>query len=121
MRDLELGFQQWAEPVIGPIPDTRDPENRTKCNVSKGGYFIAIDEADFGLDFAGAYKRDCDRPEAQNPREANGAATPIEKVFRKDGRNFGTYLSMRYSCEDYGEWPSLHDRGFTAFGCEDIY
>ena len=95
-------FQQWAEPGIGPIPDTRDPYDLTKCNVRKGGYLIAIDEADFGLDFAAAYKRDCDRG-SQNPREANRAATPIEKVFRKDGRNFGTFLSMMYGGEDYGE------------------
>ncbi len=102
LRDLESEFQQWAEPVIGPIPDTRDLEDFTKCNVRKGGYLIAIDEASFGLDFAAAYKRDCDRG-FQDPRGANRAATPIEKVFRKDGRNFGTFLSMFYSGEDYGE------------------
>ena len=99
-------FQQWAEPVIGPIPDTRDPNDLTKCNVHKGVYSIAIDEAEFGLDFAAAHKRDCDGGWSQNPREANRALTPINKVFRKNGRNFGTFLSMMDSGEDYGEWPS---------------
>ncbi|KAG7284820.1 hypothetical protein NEMBOFW57_009435 [Staphylotrichum longicolle] len=104
LRDLLPAFQQWAEPAVGPVPDTRDAYgDLIDCSVRKGGYMIAIDEARFGLDFAAAYKRDCDRGMAQDPREANRASTPIEKMFRKDGRNFGTFLSMMYSGEDYGE------------------
>ncbi len=103
LRGLESEFQQWAEPVIGPIPETRDLDDLTKCNVRKGGYLIAIDEAEFDLEFAAAYKRDCDRGWSQEPREANQVFTPVEKLFRKDGRNFGTFLSKMHSGEDYRE------------------
>ncbi|EAQ93021.1 predicted protein [Chaetomium globosum CBS 148.51] len=119
MRDLELEFQQWAEPVIGPVPDIQDPYNVTKCNVRKGGYMIAMDEADFNLNFAAAYKRDCDRPLSQNPGEANHAATPIEKVFRKDGRNFGTFLSMMYSGEDYA-WLVFSGEKHADHGVDEL-
>lgn len=98
---LEPEFQQWAEPVIGPVPDARVSGHGTKCNVRKDGYLIAIDEANFGLDFVAAYKRDCDRGFG-NTTDVDSAGT-IEKVFRKDGANFGVFLSRRYTSYEYGE------------------
>lgn len=97
-EDLEPKFEQWAEPVIGAIPDTQDPGEFIKCNVRNGGYLIAIDEANFDLDFVAAYKRGCD-----SALDTNRTETTIEKVFRKDGANFGTFLSMASAGEDYGE------------------
>jgi hypothetical protein len=96
-EDLEPKFEQWAEPVTGAIPDTRDSGEFIKCNVRNGGSLIAIDEADFDLDLVAAYKRDCD-----SALDTNLTETTIE-VFRKDGANFGTFLTMASAEEDYGE------------------
>lgn len=57
-----------------------------------GGYLIAIDEANFGLDFVAAYKRDCDR-DTRSDVDVDRTAT-LEKVFRRSGANFGAFLSM---------------------------
>ncbi|KAK4097171.1 hypothetical protein N658DRAFT_569498 [Parathielavia hyrcaniae] len=119
LRDLRPEFQRWAEPVIGPaIPDPEDPNNLIPCNVLNGGYMIAIDEADFGLDFAAAYKRDCDRG-SQDPHEASRVATPIEKMFRKDGRNFGTFLSMAHGGED-SAWLVFSGEHHADHGVDEL-
>jgi hypothetical protein len=91
--------------VIGPIPDTGNPSERPLCNVQKGGYLIAIDELNFGLDFVATYKSDCDRG-FHNHRDSNHTELDIERVFRKDGANFGTFLSKAHTEEDYGEYCS---------------
>lgn len=95
-------FQEWAELVIGPIPEPRDQYDDATCNVEKNGYFIAIDETQFGLDLVEAYKRDCDRGYRSLADERHMEPN-LERVFRKNGANFGTFLSMAHSAEDYGE------------------
>jgi hypothetical protein len=101
-KDVDSKFQEWAEPVIGPIPESRDPNDDATCNVEKSGYFIAVDESQFGLDFVEAYKRDCDRG-YRSWADRGGMEPNLERVFRKDGANFGTFLSMAHSGKDYGE------------------
>ncbi|GAB1309805.1 hypothetical protein MFIFM68171_00015 [Madurella fahalii] len=71
------------------------------CNVHKSGYFIAIDEANFGLDFVAAYKRDCDRG-FDDIINMNRTGTTLEKTFRKDGANFGAFLSLPFTEYEYG-------------------
>lgn len=100
-RSLEREFQEWAEPVIGPIPDTRDPNDYSECNVQKSGYFIAVDEANFGLDLVAAYKRDCERVIDWVTNVSHDRT--IEKMLRKDDMDIGTYLSMAYTGDESGK------------------
>lgn len=99
-KNLEPEFQRWAEPVIGPVPDTGDPYDTPRCNVRKDGYLLAIDEAESGLDFVAAYKRDCDR--ASHDEDDVRRAQTIETAFRKDGANFGAYVSMPHTEYELG-------------------
>ncbi|KAK0634003.1 hypothetical protein B0T14DRAFT_534019 [Immersiella caudata] len=99
---LDAEFQEWAEPVIGAIPDNGgNPYERLSCNVQKGGYLIAVDEENFGLDFVDAYKRYCDRG-FRDMCNRDYSEDNVERVFRKEGVNFGTFLSKAYTREDYG-------------------
>lgn len=50
--------------------------------VRKGGYFIALDAADFDVEFVKAYKRDCDKESDK----------PVEMVFCKGGERFGAFV-----------------------------
>lgn len=100
-KNLEPEFQRWAEPVIGPVPDTGDPYDTPRCNVRNDGYLLAIDEAGLGLDFVTAYKRDCDRGFRDEDDVHRGQT--MEKVFRKDGANFGAYVSMPHTEYELGE------------------
>ncbi|KAK4139103.1 uncharacterized protein C8A04DRAFT_16156 [Dichotomopilus funicola] len=111
---LEPEFQQWAEPVIGP----NDPDHFQQCNVRKGGYLVAADEAGFGLDFVAAYKRDCESGFLNSHDRYN--TFPIERVFRKNGANFGAFLGMAYAEEyDYG-WLVFSGEQHPDHGVDEL-
>ncbi|KAH6618406.1 hypothetical protein B0J18DRAFT_278437 [Chaetomium sp. MPI-SDFR-AT-0129] len=113
-RNLEPEFQQWAEPVIGP----NNPDHFEQCNVRKGGYLVAADEANFGLDFVAAYKRDCESGFLNSHDRYN--TFPIEKLFRKNGENFGAFLGMAYAEEyDYG-WLVFSGEQHPDHGVDEL-
>jgi hypothetical protein len=67
-------------------------------DVSRGGYFMAIDSAVFDHDFLRAFKRDCEEPGNKLLSTAS-----VEKVFEKDGNRVGTYLSLGSTEYEFGE------------------
>ncbi|KAM5369067.1 hypothetical protein ACJZ2D_009162 [Fusarium nematophilum] len=84
-------FQEWAEPVIGALPQGTDADGygyrEARVNVAEAGYFMAVDGDHWGLDLVRAYKDECEVPLPVGERQ-------VERIFetQPEGRRVGSYV-----------------------------
>ncbi|KAJ4222865.1 hypothetical protein NW757_014388 [Fusarium falciforme] len=88
-RESRARFQEWAEPVIGALPEGTDADEYrgARVNVAEAGYFMAVDGENWGLDLVRAYKDECEVPLPVGERQ-------MERIFetQPEGRRVGSYV-----------------------------